>query len=210
MRLELHFLCCILLKGLVAGNTNVGNQIDCARYVEVRNTGRGYEEVGLPSDGSPVIFKLDVDATLDPSVYSVYRNEVGGCMYVDSAFTLNFQVKANCTESPSGYMNYMYEWDGLEDLRCFAYALNFTNKEYDNLEDNSWDAMLFTTPEGPCSDCRIVTDNGAGSLRGNYALQDHYNFDCGSDTDGCAYEKDGETYCFKENGEYAIDFSCPA
>ena len=31
--------------------------------------------------------------------------------------------------SPSGYMNYMYEWDGLEDLRCFAYALNFTNKE---------------------------------------------------------------------------------
>jgi len=209
MRLELHFLCCILLKGLVAGNTNVGNQIDCARYVEVRNTGSGYEEAGIPDDGSPVIFKLDVDAVLDPDVYSVYRNKVGGCMYVDVEYiTLSFQ--ANCTESPTGYINYMDYWEGLEDSHCFTYGLNFTIAEYDNLEDNSNDDMLFRTPEGPCSDCRIVTDNGAGSLRGNYALQDHYNFDCGSDTDGCAYEKDGETYCFKENGEYAIDFSCPA
>jgi len=225
MKVTLLFLCCLLVKGLVAQIEieKKANQEDCARYVNVTTFGRGYENVGIPSDGSPAIFRLDVDVVLENSVEtgfpitSLYRHASGGCIVVqdtlggpDGGGLVVFQN--DCTGRVGDFtMNGAA--GSVQDLGdpCFLYSKKWYYKEEDKtLGDGKYNTLDFTTPDAQCSACRVITDGRAGQLEGSYALQDHYNYDCGSDTDMCGYEKDGETYCFKENGMYDIDFSCPA
>jgi len=218
MKVTLLFLCCLLVKGLVAKNENQGNQEDCARYVVVKTTGSGYENVGIPSDGSPAIFRLDADVVIGTSttgyqIVSLYRHASGGCIWIQNAPLGTLVVFQNdCTGSPDDFKmadNVNYVDDDL-GAPCFRYSTNYTKMEVKALGDYLYDNLLFTTPAAQCSACRVITDGQAGQLEGSYMLQDYYNYDCGSDTDMCGYEKDGETYCFQENGMYDIDFSCPA
>jgi len=221
MKVTLLFLCCLLVKGLVAKNENQGNQKDCARYVEVQTTGSGYENLGITAGGSPAIFTLDADVVLGESkismpIVSLYRHASGGCIWMQDTPGGTYVVFQNdCTGSPDDFnpdvsVNLISKSGQTLQSPCFLYSTNYTKEEDNALADGLIDDIYFKTPAAPCSACRVINDGGAGQLYGNYVLQDLYNPNCGSDTDMCGYEKDGETYCFQENGMYDIDFSCPA